>query len=197
MISVIILSIFGYFVYRFIFQPVNPVSIPISAPPPAKPPQPGTYTDPSKTYSVMFPAQWSVKTQDADNLIIQLPTIDSEVVNFIPVAPTDSGFGIDGLISLTAYKSDPQTILNDNNIGISTVTSRTLNINGYEAIFAQKNNPGVPTSVDDEYAIYHNGVTLFLFFIEKQGASQDVQAYDESSELPNFNFIANSVKFLN
>jgi hypothetical protein len=145
----------------------------------------------------MFPAQWSAKTQDADNLIIQLPTIDSEVVNFIPVVPSDSGFGIDGLISLTAYRSNPQTILNDNNIGTATVTSRTLNINGYEAIFAQKSNSGSPTSTDDEYAIYHNGVTLFFFFIEKQGASQYVQAYDESNELPDFNFIANSVKFLN
>lgn len=196
-ILLLILLAAGWLVYKFFFQTVPPTNIAISAPPKVVVPTSKTYTDKAGIYTVTYPTAWTVTPDDAINLSIQAPLVDPVILTFTPPAPSDSGFGANGQFELIAFKQDPLTILNDAKTLNAPITPKAVQVDGYSAYYEQEVNNSPPSYTDDKYAIYHNGVTIFVTFRVQQGSNSVVQGYDESSELPQFNSIINTIKFLN
>lgn len=193
---VLALGVGGWFVYRFFAQPVTPVSIPINAPATHVKPLTTTYTDPAGVYRLTYPTNWQVNAQTSIDESIPLPIIDNKVLNFIPPGPSDSGFGIAGLFNVIAFQATDATVLSDAQHGNQHPGVQSLTINGYPALYQQNISTLGLTFTDDEYTVYHNGVTVYFTFREKQGPAQDVPSFDMSSEVPDFTSIVKSITFL-
>jgi hypothetical protein len=193
-----LLGVGGWYVYQFFAQPVGSATIPVNAPYKAPLPNSATYTDAAKIYSITYPVQrWDVKAQQAVNISIPLPALDGRLVNFLPIAPSDAGFGANGSFEVMAFNAPATTILTDAHHGTQQTLVQSLTINGYPALSQQNISTGGTTFTDDAYVISHNGVTIYFTFREKQGTSPDVQGFDATSELSDFHAILNGTKFLN
>lgn len=195
---VILLGIGGWYVYRFFAQPAGSAVIPINAPYKAPLPNSATYTDAAKVYTLTYPVQrWEVKAQEAINISVPLPAIDGRLLNFLPIDPSDAGFGANGAFEVIAFNAPAAAVLHDAEHGSEQTPVQSLILNGYPALYQQSISTEGTSFTDDEYVISHNGVTLYFTFRQVQGSSEDVQGFDASSELPDFHAILNTAKFLN
>lgn len=196
-LGVIAVLVIGWFIYRFFAGPVTPTNIGLKAPVIKTPPTSATYTDDSKIYTITYPVQrWSAHEASALNLGIPLPPLDNKMVNFIPAYPVDSGYGAAGTLVLIGFKAPGATVLADAKNGSSTGV-KSMTIDGYPALYEQYVNTAGTTFTDDDYAVTHNGVTLYFTFRQEQGPSGDDEGFDATSYLPDVQTIVGSTKFLN
>jgi hypothetical protein len=193
----VLVGIGGWYVYRFFAQPVGSAVIPVNAPYKAPLPTSATYTDAANVYRLTYPVQQlEVKAQESINISIPLPALDGRVVNFLPIAPNDAGFGANGSFEFMAFSAPATTVLNYAEHGSEQTPVKSLTINGYPALYQQSISTAGTTFTDDEYAVSHNGVTVYFTFRQVQGTSEDVQGFDATAELPAYNSVIRSITFL-
>lgn len=197
-LGILVLIVGGWLLYRFLTGEPITAFIPIHAPHVTPPPTSATYTDKAGVYTLTYPVQrWNVAAQTAINISIPLPPIDGHVVSFLPVDPSDAGFGAAGQFYAMAFNASPVTILTDARHGTVQSTPRSLTINGYPALYQQDSSNIQTTFTDDEYAVYHNGVTVYFTFREQQGPSLDDDGFDATGYLNDYQSIVDSIRFHN
>jgi hypothetical protein len=163
-----------------------------------------SYTDVSKLFSVMYPSGWTAANpqEQAD---MPFTLADPNLMAFTAVNPSTTRPNEVDIFAFTT--SDIQSVLSKDSFGEQQPTPKSMTINGYHALYGQDIETGAngtnPTYTIDQYAVTHNGVTLYFSFREQQGNDENVGsanasgAFDYSSTVPDFNLIVKSVKFLN
>lgn len=164
-----------------------------------------TYTDPSSTYSLVYPNTWTVAQSGAGDQPPATVINKLETTFTAPGAP-DIATNDPNTINVIAYQtSDEASIFKFYASGTST-TPENLTINGYPAMYQQSvvDSSGGSSYTDDNYVVTNNGVTIDFNFREQQGAityaaspQDNVPAFNDSSLVPAYASLVKSVKFLN
>ncbi|MES2971818.1 MAG: hypothetical protein V4702_05855 [Patescibacteria group bacterium] len=166
-----------------------------------------TFTDSSGNYSVAYPATWAIAELPEQSAGFAPPVDEIKGIRIVP--PDASTLNINsplGLmnkngVSVSALKGSLQDLkqrLTNAELGVSPDTepypSQDLTINGYSASFYQIEKAGY---ADQFYLINHGGITVKVDFRLKQAAGlAGVTEFDESKNIPYFQEIAKSIKFL-
>lgn len=181
------------------------------------------YTNSTSIYSVIYPQSWAVSEATADNsswYLADYDLADTKYASFTPPNAPLSGAVLNlsknlddtpNSVSVFAFRTnDTKDVLKKWNAPEDKViTSKDLKINGYRAAYTQTSTTsnqdassieikGYASTVDS-YAVTNNGITLLIIFMEKQSSDEQSEAktFDATSNVPQFDNIAKSVKFLN
>ena len=213
-IVVLVIGFAGWLVYdRYEYRTTHPLPTGTIA----KITNPTTVTYPDKSFQYSYPGSWAQTTQSLPSILGHPINLQSKVVNLVPPnAPMTVG-GFPQSVGITVFKSSNTSAVLKNFDGDTIVkNSARVIINGYPALYQQNVTIKSPTHytipssyTDDTYAITHNDVTVTFAFraneamipaIPAIGSSAGMSmepAFDQTAQLPIFNGIVTSIKFLN
>jgi hypothetical protein len=170
------------------------------------------YTETSKTYTLNYPNDWTVKEQSNSNRMTGGDTlVDATAPVFIP-ANLPPGAAGKTVVYVDTFSGDMKTIFKTETYGEAVggvkgepYNAKALTINGYDALYHQEvvNPNTIPdqgwSSTTSYYAISHNGVAVVFSFREKftPGKSNTSVAYDVTSDDAAFTSLVKSIKFTN
>lgn len=157
-----------------------------------------TYTDPSQTYSLRYPENWTIQEGIVDTFsnIHYLNDLESTFIPPNASHQSKASSDIRNGVAVSAFMNEPQEILDTLNIR----DKDTLTINGYKAFHTKGTDKNQTlTQISEAYLITHSGITVGVSFIEKQTVPKNESYYvnfDDTNKIVDFTNMAKSVRFL-
>lgn len=157
------------------------------------------YTYPGNYFSISYPLSWTLNTRSIYSGNHHLP---DRVYIIPPNSPKLYAGGVDE-VSITVYKSNNlENVVSQYATTTSPAISKSLNINGYSALFEQyTHSPNGETHIDDNYAITNGKITVEFYFRVTESAMPAgsgfpaIPAINQTKLLPQFNAIVASIRF--
>ncbi len=154
------------------------------------------YTDTTNIFTVQYPSNWRiVLSQPASEGVLPDWTKESRPFTFIPAHRTAANSN--SSVGVISKPDESRRLAQSRADKFHTVQHQ--NINGYSAYLDRVVFIG-PSSAekytDDYYFVEHGNLVLALSFRESYYHNYPVENWNDSSDVPTFRAIVNSVKFL-
>jgi len=154
-------------------------------PPSATITKPKIYTDSKKIYTVSYPSNWTTSESLAQGAF-GYPFAETNFTQFSLSHSASSAF-----IGITVFNgNNPEGLFSGGHASNVKETTKSLTINGYQAVHAQLTNIGPNNAAyggNDEYAVTNKDITLLF----------DFQYTSGNGSSPAYTALVKSVKFLN